>query len=97
MKYSGRFLLVFRPVTVQLVGVAAAEQPATELVATVYPVIALPPLFDGAFQLTRPEVEPVRVNFRPVGEPGTVAGVTGRMPSDEGPAPAGLVPITDSV
>ena len=63
---------------------------------TVYPVIALPPLDTGALQLTTEEASAI-VPETPVGEPGTVRGVTAKDASEAVEFPAALVAITVKV
>jgi hypothetical protein len=61
-------------------------------------VIALPPLLDGAVQLTVAEPEPA-VALTAVGVPGTVAllGVTAFDFADSGPVPASFWAVTVKV
>jgi len=79
------------PVTVT--GVCAAE-PINGV--TVYLVIALPPLLDGAVQLTVAAALPA-VAVTPVGAPGTSLGVTALDGDEAGPLPLALVAVTVKV
>ena len=63
---------------------------------TVYPVIAEPPLLEGAVQLIDAEAFPP-VAFTLVGAPGTVAGVTAFDALEAGPVPTPLVAVTVNV
>jgi hypothetical protein len=61
-------------------------------------MIALPPVFDGAVQLTVAEAFPA-VAETPVGAPGTAGalGVTALDAADSGPVPVALVADTVKV
>ena len=84
-----------RPVTVQLVvAVVQVSDPGEDV--TVYPVIALPPLLEGAVQETATWVDP-NTPDTPVGAPGTVAGTTADDAEDAAPAPALFVAATVNV
>jgi hypothetical protein len=87
-----------RPVTVAVVvvplAVVAVKPPGDEL--TLYDVIALPPLFEGAVQLTVAWAFP-GVAVAPVGAPGGPVGVTAADAVDAGPVPALLVAVTVKV
>ena len=94
-----------RPVTVQLVEVLDVEEGHASVVGvevvtfsdvTVYPAIALPPMFDGAVQLTLTNVLPL-VTAPIVGAPGTAAGVTLTEEFENEPVPTTLMAATVNV
>ena len=74
--------------------------PVTEifpgLEVTVYPVIALPPVVPGAKNETLADDTPA-VATTPVGEPGTVAGVTATDGAEGAELPTALVATTVKV
>jgi len=86
-----------RPVTAQVRGPAVQVhvfEPGLDV--TVYPVIAAPPIDDGAVQPTTTAESPGDA-VTPVGAPGMVRGVAGEL-SIEGPLdPSGLVAVTMNV
>jgi hypothetical protein len=84
------------PDTVQLSATVVVQVLEPGLEVTVYPVMALPPLKEGAVQETKAEAFPAAA-VTPVGEPGTVAGVTGDDVVDGAPVPAELVAVTVKV
>ena len=59
-------------------------------------MIGEPPLDEGATKATVAEALPA-VAEAPVGAPGTVAGVTGLLAADAGPAPIALLAVTVNV
>jgi hypothetical protein len=63
---------------------------------TVYFVIALPPLLDGAVHVTVADPSPA-VAATPVGAVGRVFGVTAFDGEDAGPVPLALVAVTVKV
>jgi len=73
-----------------------AEYCADTVPDTVYPVIAEPPLEDGAVQLTTAEESPATA-LTLVGVPGTVAGVTAPEALDAEPVPRAFVAVTVNV
>ena len=81
---------------VQLSALEVVHVPAPPLAVTVYPVIGVPPVFEGAnhdtVALPPPELPPAAVT--PVGWPGGVASVTLAVPEYEPvkPPPVALVP-----
>ena len=56
----------------------------------------MPPVLDGAVQLTRVEALP-RCAVAPVGAPGKVAGMTAADGAEAGPVPIKLVAVTVKV
>jgi len=81
-----------RPETEQLVVVVVHEyEPGDD--ATVYPVIAEPPVLDGADHETVTEESPNAPDTA-VGAPGTVAGTTASEAVEAEPLPALLVDFT---
>ena len=84
-----------RPVTVHVVAVVVqVNEPGDEV--TVYPVIVLPPLLEGAVQETTTCVLP-NTPDTPVGAPGTVAGMIAVEAEDAAPVPAAFVAVTVNV
>jgi len=84
-----------RPVTVQLVvDVVQVRPPGDEV--TVYPVIAEPPLLDGADHETV-TCEVPNTPDTPVGASGTVAGTTTLDALEAEPVPAVFVAVTENV
>ena len=84
-----------RPVTVQLVvEVEQVNDPGEEV--TVYDVMTLPPVLDGAVQDTVIEESPKAVTAE-VGAPGTAAGMTAPEAADEVPEPARFLATTVNV
>ena len=84
-----------RPVTVQLVvEVVHENEPGDDV--TVYPVIAEPPVLDGADHETTTDESP-KTPDTPVGTPGTVAGTTDADAEDAEPVPALFVAVTVNV
>jgi len=81
--------------TVQLVVEVVHENEPGEDV-TVYPVIAEPPVLDGADHETVTEESP-NTPDTPVGAPGTVAGTTDADAEDAEPVPALFVAVTVNV
>jgi hypothetical protein len=84
-----------RPVIVQPLVDPLTEQLPAGLPATAYLLIGLPPFEAGAVHasVTRPSPG---VAVRPVGAPGTVAGVA-LAGADAGPVPTALVAVTVKV
>ena len=82
--------------------VAVNVEPLTVAVAppgddvTAYDVIALPPLLDGAHQLTDAELS-AGVADTPVGAPGALPGVTAADGADAAPIPTLFVAVTVNV
>lgn len=66
------------------------------LAVAVYAVIAVPPLFAGALNITVALAFPAMA-VTPVGAPGTVAGVTPFELAEAGLVPAALVAVTVKV
>ena len=85
-----------RPVTVQLVvAVEQVKPPGDE--TTVYPLMAAPPLDDGAVHDTTDWVLAFDVAVTAVGAVGTVAGVAGADGLEAALVPAELVAVTANV
>ena len=86
------------PVVERLVLVMStfAEYCVESVPDTVYPVIAEPPLDDGAVQLTTAEESPATA-LTLVGVPGTVAGVTAPEALEAEPVPRAFVAVTVNV
>ena len=84
-----------RPVTAQLVvAVVHENEPGDDV--TVYPVIAEPPVLDGADHETVTEESP-NTPDTPLGAPGTVAGTTDADAEEAEPVPALFVAVTENV
>jgi len=77
-----------------VVAVVHENEPGDEV--TVYPVIAEPPVLDGADHETTTEESP-KTPDTPVGAPGTVAGTTDVDAVDAEPVPALFVAFTANV
>jgi hypothetical protein len=93
------------PVTEQVVAVLDVEEGHASVVGvevvvfsavTVYPVIALPPVFVGAVQLTVTKAFPF-AGVPMVGAPGTPSGVTLAEELENGPVPTTLMAATVNV
>ena len=82
------------PVTVVVVLLVARTCPLDAV--TVYPVIAVPPVFAGALHDTVTWVFPATA-FTPVGTPGAEAGVTALDGLDAVEVPIALVAVTVNV
>ena len=74
--------------------VVQVNEPGDEV--TVYEVIDAPPVVKGADQETVTEESPL-VPTTPVGNPGTVAGLTAGDASDDVPVPTAFVAVTMNV
>ena len=85
-----------RPVTVQLVVAVVQVNPPGEEV-TVYPVMAVPPLFDGAVHETTDWVLAAPVADAPVGTCETPSGMIAEEAEDAEPAPDTFVAVTLNV
>jgi hypothetical protein len=83
------------PVTTSGLLDPVAVAPSGEAV-TVKPVMAAPPLLDGAVKLTDTWPSP-RTPLTPVGAPGNVAGVTPDDAALAGPVPTSFVAVTVNV
>jgi hypothetical protein len=83
------------PVTTRGLLDPVAVAPPGEAV-TVYPVMAAPPVLDGAVKLTDTWPSP-RTPLTLVGAPGTVAGVTAEDAALAGPVPTALVAVAVNV
>ena len=75
---------------------ALVSTPPAGFDVTVYPVIALPPVFEGAVNVTVACALP-GVAATPVGAPGTPIGVTLFEAADAAPTPAAFVAVTVKV